>query len=55
VARLEGVSACLEGAAAVAALGPLVARRWITPSDTVVVVNTGSGLKPGHSAPARET
>lgn len=54
VARLEGVSASLEGAAALAALVPLVARRWITRQDTVVVVNSGSGLKPGHSAPAKE-
>jgi threonine synthase len=54
VARLEGVSASLEGAAALAALLPLVARRWITRQDTIVVVNSGSGLKPGHSAPAKE-
>lgn len=45
--QLEGLSVGLEGAAAFAALRPLADDGWLRPSDVIVVVNTGSGLKPG--------
>jgi len=41
----EGLLLCPEGAAAVAALRPLLARGNIDPGERVVVLNTGSGLK----------
>ena len=39
----EGIDACPEGGAAVAALGPLVERGVVGRDDTVVVFNTGAG------------
>jgi len=44
-ALAEGLLLCPEGAAAVAALRPLLARGDIDPGERVVVLNTGSGLK----------
>jgi len=45
VGSLEGVSACPEGGAAVAAVRRLVASGQIRPDDTVVAFNTGGALK----------
>jgi threonine synthase len=44
-AALEGVFACPEGAAAFAAAGTLLRSGWLRPEETVVVLNTGAGLK----------
>ncbi len=44
-ARVEGVFAAPEGAAALAAYRKLRAQRFFRPEDTVVLFNTGSGLK----------
>lgn len=41
----EGVLACPEGAATLAALETLRQQGWIGPTDRVVLFNTGSGLK----------
>ncbi|HXZ27256.1 MAG TPA: threonine synthase, partial [Terriglobales bacterium] len=41
----EGVFAAPEGAASLAAYKKLLARKFLKPSDTVVLFNTGSGLK----------
>jgi threonine synthase len=41
----EGVFASPEGAATFAALGQLAAEERLAPDDTVVLLNTGSGLK----------
>jgi threonine synthase len=43
-ASLEGLFACPEGAAALAAVGALRASGWISAADEVVVLNTGTGL-----------
>jgi threonine synthase len=43
--RLEGIFAAPEGAATLAALNELVKRKWLDPSEQVVLFNTGSGLK----------
>ncbi|PZE21154.1 threonine synthase [Paenibacillus xerothermodurans] len=45
VARSEGAFICPEGAAAFAAARTLRADGWIADSDTVVVLNTGCGIK----------
>jgi len=45
LARVEGIFAAPEGAAALAALDHLRVDGWITPTETVVLFNTGSGLK----------
>ena len=45
LARDEGVSACLEGAATIAALGPLLASGALQTGDTIVCLNTGTHLK----------
>jgi threonine synthase len=45
LARTEGVLACREGAASVAAAAALARRGWIRPDERVVVFNTGTGLK----------
>src|SRR5438105_3707330 len=47
----EGVLACPEGAAAVAAAYRLRQRGWLEEHDEVVVFNTGSGLKYGEALP----
>lgn len=44
-ARIEGVFAAPEGAASLAAYQKLRASGFFSPSDTVVLFNTGSGLK----------
>jgi threonine synthase len=44
-ARVEGVFASPEGAAALAAYRKLRANGFFSPDDTVVLFNTGSGLK----------
>ncbi len=51
VASDEGVSACPEGAAAVAAAHRLRQQGWLEEDDAVVVFNTGSGLKYGEVLP----
>jgi len=45
MARREGIFACPEGGATLAALEKLLARGWIAPEETVVLFNTGTGLK----------
>lgn len=45
LARLEGIFACPEGSATLAAVKRLRQNGWIAPSDRVVCLNTGSGLK----------
>jgi threonine synthase len=45
LARREGVFACPEGAATVAAVRRLRASGWLDADDEVLLLNTGSGLK----------
>jgi threonine synthase len=45
LARGEGVFACPEGGASLAAARKLVASGFIAPTDTLVLFNTGTGLK----------
>ena len=45
VGRLEGTYVCPEGAATLAAARRLRAEGWIAPEETVVAINTGSGVK----------
>jgi threonine synthase len=45
LAGLEGIFACPEGAATVAALQHLRRQGWIESHERVVLFNTGSGLK----------
>jgi len=45
LARSEGMFACPEAGALVAAARRLVAAGWIGPDETVVLFNTGTGLK----------
>ena len=42
---LEGIFAAPEGGALVAALPPMLRSGWLSPDETVVLINTGSGLK----------
>ena len=44
-ARVEGIFAAPEGAASLAAYRKLLANEFFSPEDTVVLFNTGSGLK----------
>jgi threonine synthase len=44
VARLEGCFICPEGAACFAAVRRLRASGWLSHTDEVVVLNTGTGL-----------
>ncbi len=44
-AAAEGIQACLEGAATVAALQKLLASGWVKSDERVVCLNTGTGLK----------
>ena len=44
-ARVEGIFAAPEGAAALAAYRKLRASSFFDPDDTVVLFNTGTGLK----------
>jgi threonine synthase len=45
MSSLEGVFACPEGGATLAALEKLLAEGWISPRDRIVLFNTGTGLK----------
>jgi threonine synthase len=45
LAALEGVFAAPEGAATLAALEQLVRSGWVQPGESIVLFNTGSGLK----------
>ncbi|EGO64612.1 threonine synthase [Acetonema longum] len=45
LARTEGLFICPEGAATLAAALRLAAAGWIRPQDSVVLLNTGSGIK----------
>ncbi|MDA8330853.1 MAG: threonine synthase [Candidatus Dormibacteraeota bacterium] len=45
LAEKEGLFVCPEGAAGLAAIGPLRASGWLQPEDRVVVINTGAGVK----------
>jgi threonine synthase len=45
LAGLEGIFACPEGAATVAALQHLRQQGWVQAHERVVLFNTGSGLK----------
>ncbi len=45
VARLEGLLVCPEGAACVTAVRRLQQQGWIRDGESVVVVNTGTGVK----------
>ncbi|HWO76085.1 MAG TPA: threonine synthase, partial [Bacillus sp. (in: firmicutes)] len=45
IARLEGAYVCPEGAAAFAAARRLRDSGWISVDETVVVLNTGAGIK----------
>jgi len=45
LATQEGIFACPEGAATVAALDALCRQGWVQPHERVVLFNTGSGLK----------
>jgi threonine synthase len=44
-ARLEGTFACPESAACFAAARQLAQDGWLSPADSVVALNTGTGLK----------
>ncbi|MGH2409822.1 MAG: threonine synthase, partial [Chloroflexota bacterium] len=44
-ASLEGAFPCLEGAATVTALRQLLDSGWIGGTESVVLLNTGAGLK----------
>ena len=52
VARLEGSLICPEGAACFAAVRQLRASGWLSASDEVVVLNTGTGLIYPQTMPA---
>mgnify|MGYP003868696783 CR=1 FL=1 len=45
LARQEGIFSAPEGAATLAALEVLIAKRWVKPEEKIVLYNTGSGLK----------
>jgi threonine synthase len=45
MSSLEGVFACPEGGATLAALEKLLIEGWISPQDRIVLFNTGTGLK----------
>lgn len=47
LASSEGIFACVEGAAPIAALEILVEQDWIALHERVLVINTGTGLKTG--------
>jgi threonine synthase len=51
VARLEGSFICPEGAACFAAVRRLRESGWLSESDEVVVLNTGTGLKYPQTVP----
>ncbi len=45
MASLEGVFACPEGGATLAALEKLLAEGWVSPQERILLFNTGTGLK----------
>lgn len=45
LASIEGIFPCLEGAATIGALPPLIAQGWLDPDEKILVFNTGTGLK----------
>ncbi len=45
MSQLEGIFACPEGGATLAALEKLLAQRWVSPDDRIVLFNTATGLK----------
>ena len=51
VGALEGVFVCPEGGAAFAAAARLRGSGWLRPEETVVVLNTGTGLKYPETVP----
>jgi len=53
VARLEGTFICPEGAACFAAVRQLRASGWLSETDEVVVLNTGTGLIYPETIPIR--
>jgi threonine synthase len=48
IGRTEGIFACPEGAATLVAFERLRSEGWIADNETVVLFNTGSGLKYAH-------
>jgi threonine synthase len=48
IGRAQGIFACPEGGATMAAFQHLRSQGWITDDETVVLFNTGSGLKYAH-------
>jgi threonine synthase len=48
IGRTEGIFACPEGAATLVAFRRLRSEGWIADDETVVLFNTGSGLKYAH-------
>jgi len=48
IGSIEGIFACPEGGAALAAFEHLLEKGWIKKNETVVLFNTGSGHKYGH-------
>jgi threonine synthase len=53
LSRLEGVFACPEGGAPLAALEVLLDRGWVSPDERIVLFNTGTGLKYPGAVPRR--
>ena len=51
MSRLEGILACPEGGATLAALERLLAAGWVSPEERIVLFNTGTGLKYPHTLP----
>lgn len=45
LASIEGIFPCLEGAATIGALHPLIDQNWLSPDEKILVFNTGTGLK----------
>ena len=45
LAELEGMFAAPEGGACVAALSQLLKSGFLTPDESIVIYNTGSGIK----------
>ena len=43
--RMEGIFPAPEGAATLVALEKLIQQNWVSPTDRIVLFNTGSGLK----------
>lgn len=45
IATREGLFVAPEGAATLAALKELIAQKWVSPDEKILLLNTGSGLK----------